>query len=201
MILAELFDTKVPWTEKDKGNDYISYVTWIDGERIEIQYETFVNIVNVEFSRNHAYDITNQGLEHKIFGAVINHVLDYIKKEKPQMLSFVASHNLQSRVNKRANLYHHMIKRFADKHGYTMYETRIEPEVTKFILARKKEKSVFVKEAEYPGNLGFMELIKFYKIATPEQASLLKELISQNNSQEAWRLVQDVTKMRLHGKD
>jgi len=55
-----------------------------------------------------------------------------------------------------------------------------------------------MNEASYAGNIGIMELIKFYKAATPDQKTKLDTYIKQKNHKKAWDLVQAVTKTKLH---
>ena len=68
----------------------------------------------------------------------------------------------------------------------------------------------FLREAEYPGNIGAMEVFSFYKNATPEQKEALKKLLDDAKLQkdvqakshcfrEAWKLIQQVTGMHLAG--
>ncbi len=53
-------------------------------------------------------------------------------------------------------------------------------------------------EASYSGNIGVMELTKFYQKATPQQIANLKALIGAKKTKEAWQLVQDVVGVKLH---
>lgn len=50
----------------------------------------------------------------------------------------------------------------------------------------------------YPGNLGMMEMVKFYKVATPSQKQQMKTLLDHKHSDKAWQLLQDVTGVKLH---
>lgn len=58
---------------------------------------------------------------------------------------------------------------------------------------RKKK----ANEASYAGNLGAMEMIKFKQIASPELWDLMKKLIAAGKEEEAWLLLQKVTKTKL----
>lgn len=58
-----------------------------------------------------------------------------------------------------------------------------------------------VGEASYPGNIGAMEMMKFFKIADPKQIQLLQALIDQKKTKQAWKLIQDVTGEQLQGKE
>ncbi len=55
----------------------------------------------------------------------------------------------------------------------------------------------FIKELAYPGNIGMMELIKFQKVATPEEKVRMKLLLS-TDKKAAWNLLQQVTGTELH---
>jgi hypothetical protein len=55
-----------------------------------------------------------------------------------------------------------------------------------------------LEEASYAGNIGVMELVKFYNIASNEQKKQLKSLISNKKKNDAWKLVQQVTGVKLH---
>ena len=55
-----------------------------------------------------------------------------------------------------------------------------------------------LNEASYAGNIGIMELVQFYKKATPDMVAKLKVLITQKKDREAWKMVQSVTGVKLH---
>ena len=56
-------------------------------------------------------------------------------------------------------------------------------------------------ELAYKGNIGMMELAKFFKKATPEQVEMFKKLLTQQDVKRAWALVSGVTGIKLIGKD
>ena len=56
-------------------------------------------------------------------------------------------------------------------------------------------------EAAYDGNIGIMELMKFYKEASKDMVDLLKRLIAANKNKEAWALIQKTTATNLVGKE
>ena len=53
-------------------------------------------------------------------------------------------------------------------------------------------------EASYPGNLGMMEMFKFYQVATPEEKAHMKQLIANKELNAAWEFLQKVTGVELH---
>jgi predicted chitinase/LysM repeat protein len=58
-----------------------------------------------------------------------------------------------------------------------------------------------VGEASYEGNLGMMELAKFFKIADDAKKKLFRDLIEKGKKGLAWKLVQDTTGTKLKGQE
>jgi len=58
----------------------------------------------------------------------------------------------------------------------------------------------FVNEASYEGNMGAMEVMKFYQSATDSQIEKLERFIARQDWSKAWQLVQKVTGVKLMGK-
>jgi hypothetical protein len=59
-------------------------------------------------------------------------------------------------------------------------------------------------EASYEGNIGIMELFKFFSKAEKEDPKLVarvKEMIKQRRDREVWRIIQDYTGTQLTGKE
>lgn len=54
-----------------------------------------------------------------------------------------------------------------------------------------------LSEASYAGNIGMMEMFKFYQIASAEQKAKMKGLILSNNKEAAWKFLQAVTGVKL----
>lgn len=53
-----------------------------------------------------------------------------------------------------------------------------------------------LNELTYPGNIGMMEMYKFYQVATASEKAKLKELI-EKDPRKAWEFLQQVTKVKL----
>ena len=62
-------------------------------------------------------------------------------------------------------------------------------------------KDCSMSEAAYKGNIGAMEMMKFFQVATSEQKEKLKKLIADKNQSAAWKMIQDVTGMKLMGEE
>lgn len=59
----------------------------------------------------------------------------------------------------------------------------------------------FLNEASYPGNIGMMELVQFYRQSSQAEKQLLKQLIDSGEKAKAWELVQQVTGVKLQGAE
>ena len=58
-----------------------------------------------------------------------------------------------------------------------------------------------VGEASYPGNIGMMELAKFFQVADQKQKEIFQQLLQKGKKGLAWKLIQDVTGTELQGKE
>jgi len=68
-------------------------------------------------------------------------------------------------------------------------------------MTRRELVKEMLKELSYEGNLGAMEIFKFYDVASPGQIKDLDRLMKQKKWKPAWRLIQKVTKVNLFGKE
>ena len=60
---------------------------------------------------------------------------------------------------------------------------------------------LYVQEAAYEGNIGMMELAKFYMKANENEKKKLQDLIKKQMFKDAWKLVQTKTGVKLVGKE
>jgi predicted chitinase len=58
-----------------------------------------------------------------------------------------------------------------------------------------------VGEASYSGNIGIMELSKFFQVADVKKKNLFKHLVEKGKKGLAWKLVQDTLNVKLQGKE
>jgi len=70
-----------------------------------------------------------------------------------------------------------------------------------FRMTKTQLQKESIQEASYKGNIGMMEMMKFFEVATKEEKEKLKKLIADKNQSAAWKLIQDVTGMKLMGED
>lgn len=55
-----------------------------------------------------------------------------------------------------------------------------------------------LNETSYPGNIGAMEVFKFYQTASEDQRQNFEELLDRKEYDIAWKMIQNVTGIRLH---
>ncbi len=58
-------------------------------------------------------------------------------------------------------------------------------------------KEFLIVEASYKGNVGMMEMFKFYQVASAEEKTKMKALLSAGKQDEAWELLKKVTTAEL----
>lgn len=63
------------------------------------------------------------------------------------------------------------------------------------------EEAESVEEAAYEGNIGMMELAKFYQKSTDFEKKTLQNLIKKQMFKDAWKLIQAKTGTKLIGKE
>ena len=118
----EAFDTKLDW--KKEGT---RYTAMIGDKKVTIDYDEKPIYtgdkhemgIEVNFSVNGRYDVTGTGDANAVFGAVYNHIAQWVSQVKPEVFEFSASKRAS---DSRASLYARMVKRFAAQLGYTHHK-------------------------------------------------------------------------------
>ena len=140
MCTNESFDTEVEWVEVPSG-DRTEYAAKVGEAYIELTYKPVDKAVYIQFTRGHSMGVTGEGLQNKIFGAVINHIKKWINKNKPQEIYFQAwkprTGAFGSQDTTRSGLYRKMVQRFASQNGYD-YDIEDRGSNDIFILKRKQ---------------------------------------------------------------
>jgi hypothetical protein len=102
------------------------------------------------------------------------------------------------------------IKRQAAKFGNTVDRDGRPPTLSSKVKGKSTnvlfnlgltESRIQQLEASYEGNVGIMELIKFFNTAPKDLVSQVKELIKQHDDKEVWKIVQQYTNVKLKGKE
>lgn len=64
-------------------------------------------------------------------------------------------------------------------------------------VAQALEALAPLNEESYIGNLGVMEMMKFYTVATEQQKVKMRQFLAKKDYDGAWQFLQDVTGIRL----
>jgi len=83
------------------------------------------------------------------------------------------------------------------QHGRKVRKGKGLPESTSRLPEEFISFKDFVSEANYPGNLAAMELVKFHRIAKPQHKAELKRHIANGDKDKAFDLITKVTGMKL----
>ncbi len=102
------------------------------------------------------------------------------------------------------------IKTQAAKFGNTVDKDGRPPTLSKKVKGKStnvlfnlglSESRVRQLEASYEGNIGIMELMKFFSTAPSDLVTQVKQLIKQKKDKEVWKIVQQYTGTKLKGKE
>ena len=197
--LNELFDPKsgyqLHWDDEFGPEEIHSRAYDRQGNYIDINFVPVKpGIVDIEFSKLDSYEATGEGDEVAVFATVMKAIRKYLQGYQPKIIIF------SGKGGSRASLYQKMIQRYAGQLGYKQFDlNKLSPEARQklassssnaFVLRRT---SAPVDEASYEGNLGMMEMLKFFKVASQDEKDYMKSLIAQGMQEEAWELLQKVT--------
>ena len=134
--MAEAFDQ--PYKTKSEKSDYgdVDMLAKLpDGTNLSIMFnqeygDEGEEVVQVEFYRNNSQEVTGEGDAQRIFATVIDAIQKYIKKYKPQRLSFSASKAVDMDADdnganfnpeSRAKLYDRLVQRYSKALGYRAF--------------------------------------------------------------------------------
>ena len=128
----EAFDKpyKGKWEKSDYGDIDVN-AKLPDGTYLNIMFNQEYDgegeeVIQVEFHRNNSQEVTGEGDAQRIFATVLDAIQKYIKKYKPQRLSFSASKSVDMDADdvehfnpeSRAKLYTRLVQRYAGAWGY-----------------------------------------------------------------------------------
>jgi hypothetical protein len=131
----EAFDNpyKGKWEKSDYGDIDVN-AKLPDGTYLNIMFNLQTGddgeeVVQVEFYRNNSQEVTGEGDAQRIFATVLDAIQKYIKKYKPQRLSFSASKAVDMDADdveyfnpeSRAKLYDRLVQRYSKALGYRAF--------------------------------------------------------------------------------
>ena len=151
---VESFDTDVEWVSDLNSRNVQVFATKIDDAYIELTYKrVFPADVYISFTRGGRMSVTGEGSQNKIFGAVINHVKQWVAKNKPPRIIFSAfkpnTGPFGSQDTTRSGLYSKMVQRFAGQNGYD-YDIENTGSEDTFVLTRKQQPTQTTESLDQP---------------------------------------------------
>ena len=131
--LDEAFDQPYPMAwEKSEADDSMDALARLpDGSNLSIMFnmeydEEGEEVIQVEFHRNNSQAKTGEGDQQRVFATVLSAIQTFIKKYKPNKITFSASKEVepdddQRKALTRARLYDSLVQRYARAWGYRAF--------------------------------------------------------------------------------
>ena len=212
--IIEAFDQPrgIDWEQSEESEAVDAIARLSDGTALTVMFEpeAWTNDSptdwSVRFWGGNSQEVTGAGNAQEVFATVLSAIRQFVHSHQPESIEFSASKDPQvdmapygTNINpeSRAELYDRMVDRYASAMGYQVRQHHRTGQVTYTLRQVKKN----VAEASYLGNIGMMEVAKFFNIATPEEKTIFKQLMSMGEKSKAWQLIQQVTGVKLHGKE
>ena len=198
--IDEAFDQPYPLHWASPRDDTVLAMTKLnDGSPLVIRFDSEGDHWQVVFDRNSSFEVTGEGDAQRIFATVLSAIGQFVKEHQPQSLTFSASKDVDTKSanpESRAKLYNRLVQRYASSVGYKVHSREQGDEVVYLLRP-----NTVTTEATYPGNIGMMEVSKFFNIATPEEKIKFKQLKDAGETSKAWRLIQQVIGVKLQGNE
>jgi GNAT superfamily N-acetyltransferase len=191
--VAETFDQpyKGKW-EKSEYGDVDLNTKLPDGTNLSIMFnnqqgDEGEEVVQVEFYRNNSQEVTGEGDAQRIFATVLDAIQKYIKKYKPQRLSFSASKQIDMDADdvehfnpeSRAKLYTRLVQRYAGALGYQAQHSD-EGDVVIYQLTRAMQENF--ADGRHPEDKGDS---KRYHVPTKSSVSNLRKFAKSHSGRAA----------------
>ena len=192
---------KGKWEKSDYGDVDLN-IKLPDGTPLSIMFNQEYDgegeeVIQVEFYRNNSQDVTGEGDAQRIFATVLDAIQKYIKKYKPQKLSFSASKSVdmdaddveQFNPESRAKLYTRLVQRYAGAWGYQSQHSD-EGDVVIYQLTRTMAENFH--DGKNPGRKG---LAKRSGVNTKASVSSLRKT-AKNSTGEKQRMAHWLANMK-----
>lgn len=124
--ITESLDTNIDWTLAEENENQLIYIaTLTDETYLELTYysNNDWNTVEASFTRNGEEALTHTGNQMQIFGAIVNHIIQFINQHKIPKIVFSAHKprgNFGTRDTSRSDLYKKIVNRYIQGTGYNL---------------------------------------------------------------------------------
>jgi dephospho-CoA kinase len=218
MMKKHDLDPKMPPEQKTKRDTVRSRAKEVTGLKSDLAIEGRLGIhidgTGDDFDKINNLKKNFEQLGYDSFLVVVNTKLEVAKQRNQMRARTVPDdivtnswYNVQDNIGRFFNVFKYMaiIDNSGDGKATEQQINNVHVKLKKFVemppnkpaakewIASQKN----TNEASYAGNLGAMEMIKFKQVATPELWALMKKLIADGKEEEAWLLLQKVTKTKL----
>jgi hypothetical protein len=198
--VTEVFDQpyKSIWTKSDTGT-YYSRVKLPDGTPLVIVFiDMGHNKYTVGFSRSQSMGVTGEGDAQRIFSTVLNSVLQFVKKQKPQRLEFSASKEIdadsvpdvKSNLNSRSKLYTRMVKRYSESLGYNV-QYQEEKDYVEYVLTRLNQDVKEEHLSEASGYIPSESEKNDSRFKTALTVDVHPDTMKKNAAKLGWKIARD----------
>lgn len=218
MMKKHDIDPKMPPEEKEKRDTVRARAKQITSKKSDLAIEGRLGI-HVDGTGDDYDKIANLKRNFELLGydtylVVVNTKLEVAKQRNqmrtrtvPDKIVTNSWYDVQDNIGRFANVFKFLsiIDNSGDREATEMQINKTHGKLKQFVAeppSRPAAKEWIASqkntnEASYAGNLGAMEMIKFKQVASPELWALMKKLIADGKEEEAWLLLQKVTKTKL----
>lgn len=212
-------DPKMPPEEKEKRDVVRQRAKDITGDKSMLAIEGRLGIVidgtGDEFEKVSKLKSNFDALGYNNFLVVVNTKLDVARERNqkrqrtvPDKIVVDSWYAVQNNIGKFAQIFEQMSVIDNSGDSATTNE-QIQNTYKKLVKFTQQEPNKPIakqwmnqqrpptNEASYAGNLGMMEMFKFYQVASPEMKDLMRKLLAQGKEEAAWELLQKVTGVKL----
>ena len=189
----EAFDTDVEWVEGPGAGGSTVYAAMVDKAYIEITYKPMSKGVYINFTRGGVMSVTGEGSQNKVFGAVINHIKQWVAKNKPEQIVFSAwkprTGAFGSQDTTRSGLYRKMVQRFASQNGYD-YDVEDTGNEDTFILKRQTTDTQTTESLDnpYPVRWSIKDDDEWEGKAKTQAGDSIQIMITQGHNNHKWEV-------------
>ena len=218
MMKKHDIDPKMPPEEKEKRDTVRARAKQITSKKSDLAIEGRLGI-HIDGTGDDYDKIANLKRNFELLGydtylVVVNTKLEVAKQRNqmrartvPDKIVTNSWYDVQDNIGRFANVFKFLsiIDNSGDREATEMQINKTHGKLKQFVAeppSRPAAKEWIASqkntnEASYAGNLGAMEMIKFKQVASPELWALMKKLIADGKEEEAWLLLQKVTKTKL----
>lgn len=183
--LTEAFDQpySIKWEEGEDSEAVDALATLGDGTYLSIMFNKEFGDYGddlgdwaIEFHRNNSQEVSGEGDAQKVFATVLEAIRQFVKKYKPNTVTFSASKEPEPEMVKpgananpesRAKLYNRLVHRYAGAMGYSAQQQEGNGKVTYLLKRARKGVAENFADGRHPEDKGDSK-----RLGVPTKASI-----------------------------